>query len=394
MAVFRYIALQANGKKTAGYLNADSLEVANELLRKKNLFVTKITSAQRSVPKQKGKNHLLAFTRDLSSLLQSGLPLYECLVAIEERLKNSPIQPVVVDLCDQIKAGRPFSKAIKKYPELFDDIYVALVSSGEETGTLDESFQQLTLFLMQQQMVKKKILSAITYPAFLLSFCLIVLGLLFFFLIPSLEELLLDRPLNGITITTIAISKFLRNNISLLTILFFSFVFSLFVGFKIKSFRYQMQMIFLRLPYIQGIYRLFVLVRFSQLASSLLKGGIPTLQMIRLSKDVMHEEFAIEVLKRIERTLLEGKPLSEATESESFFPILFKRMVAVGEESGSLSKMMENVYRIYEEELSAKIARLTTFLPPIMLLFVGLVVGIVLVAVLLPLTDMSSMMQF
>ena len=168
MALYQYTALSKNGRRKIGMINADSIELAKERLRKEEVLVTKLSSyTKRGEDLTISSSLLIGFTRDLHVLLRAGLPLYDSLVTLEEKYRKTKLHPIFLDLCDQVKEGRHFSEALRDYTKVFDPIYLSMVKAGEESGSLEQSFAQLEKLIGKQQALRKKLSSAMIYPAFL-----------------------------------------------------------------------------------------------------------------------------------------------------------------------------------------------------------------------------------
>ena len=190
MPLFRYKAINAHGKKEIGLMSADSITLAKEKLYKQKVLVTHLVyHKKKSIEMTLPPTLILNLTRDLYVLLRASLPLYDSLLILEEKYRCSKLHTLFLTLCDQIKEGVHLSEALATYPKVFSSVYVAMVKAGEESGTIKESFQELVALLGKQQAIKKKTISAMIYPIFLGVFCLVVLTVLLFFLIPAMGEL-------------------------------------------------------------------------------------------------------------------------------------------------------------------------------------------------------------
>lgn len=217
MAHFSYRALKSDGEVISGLLQADSLESAKEILRRQELMVTKLIAVSKKTKKSPfSKTLLIAFTRDMAQLLQAGLPVYESLMTIEEKYKGSKAHGLFLDLIEGIRTGQALSFSVKKYPEIFDPVYAAMLSCAEKSGALAEAFQELHKLLVRQNRIKKQMIASLTYPLLLGCFCLIVMSVLFLFVVPSISELFEGRDLHPITKAVLAISNFLRTSGSFL----------------------------------------------------------------------------------------------------------------------------------------------------------------------------------
>ena len=394
MALYQYTALSPNGRAKMGLINAESIEVAKECLRKEQILVTQLKSYSK-----KGRDltlspaQLVGFTRDLHVLLRAGLPLYDALVTLEEKYRRTKLHPIFLNLCDQVKKGRHFSEALKEYPKVFDPIYLSMVRAGEESGSLEQSFEELEKLIGKQQVIKKKITSAMIYPAFLGAFCLAVIIFLLFFLIPSMSELFEDRALHPMTQTILSLSHFLNRHAVLILVMFSGGFLGLAFLFRHSKGKERIKKAILHLPIVKRLYVEAILARFCRVFSILLKGGVSMIQSLRLSKHVMKHPVFEEVVTDAEKKVLEGKRLSEEFQNSPYMPTLIVRMLAIAEESGRVAEMTHHLAEIYEEDVEESLNRVTAFIQPVMLLFLGVVVAIILLAVLLPLTDVSSILN-
>ncbi len=393
MGLYRYRALTVNGKKHSGMINADTIDLAKERLRQERILVTKIFECQRNREVVLSSSLLLLFTRDLSLLLHASLPLYESLQALEEKYRGSKMHPFYLEVCDRIKHGRSLSQALEAHPKSFNQVYISMVKAGEETGFLPNIFDQLSKLIAKQEKLKKQIQAAMTYPTFLASFCLIIIIALFYYLIPSLQDLFEDKQLHPMTSVVIALSNWVQLYGGYLAAGILGGIACLVVAIQQAKGKAFLKNLGLKIPILKKMMTLSVLLRFTKVFSVLLTNGVSMLQALALSRKSMNHPLFEEVVKKAEKKIIEGKQLSRELQSSPLFPKLFIRMLAVSEEAGNISEMLENIGDIYEQDLEKSLTRFTSLLQPIMLLVLGLIVGVVLLSVLLPLTDVSSFVQ-
>jgi len=390
MALFRYTFLTSTGKKT-GIIDADSYLLAKDRLLKEKILVTELVLVE-----EKQKRYTLtpalrlAFTREIAQLLKAGLPLYESLLTIEEKYQKTPAHPLFLDLCDALKTGTSLSTALSRYPHCFDEIYLALVRSGEQSGALIEVFAQLALLLHRQQALRKQIISAVTYPALLGGFCVLMVMVLFFFVVPSLKELFEGRDLHPLTACVLSISNFLTAHRS-----FFFFSLLLLPLLAVYFFKRREGKVFwhrlvMKVPFFKSVMLHSALVRFFRAASLLLLGGVPFIQALSLSRKTMNHAPLEDVVARSEIKIAEGEKLSAQFKASPLFPPLVFRMLAIGEETGNMASMMVSLAEIYDEEVGKSLGQLTSLLQPLLLLLLGGIVGLVILSILLPLTDVGS----
>ncbi len=394
MPLYRYTAYSQVGKKFEGIVEADSYELAKERLKKQQILIKSLILQTKSTKEiALSAFHLLNFSRDLAQLLKAGLPLYQCLQSIEEKYVKHKAHSLLLDLCDQLKSGSSLSVALKRYPKTFDEVYISMVEAAEATGALADVFDQLTILLNKRQALKKQLSSAMLYPAFLGCFCLIVVGLLLFYIVPSMQELFEGRALHPMTQFVLSLSDWLRGNIVYLALFLFTSVSLIISACRREKGKMFLQKIVLHLPFIKTICMQSSLIRFSRSLAILLSGGVPLLRGVQLAKNMMHFQVYSQLITRVEEHLIEGKRMSDGLIDSPLIPALMIRMIKTAEETGNLGSMLINVSEIYESEMEKNLQQLTTLLQPALLLLLGIIVGFILLAVLLPLTDVSSFMS-
>lgn len=391
MALFRYRAVTEGGKNLKGVIDADSLVVAKERLRKQQILVIDVLpigGREKQLVLQKPM--LLNFTRELALLLRAGLPLYESLVTIEEKYARHPCHSLFLDLCDRLKEGSSFSAALKRYPQSFDRIYLSMVQVAEESGNMADVIEQLFQLISRQQKLKKQLFSALAYPAFLASFCgLIVCGLLFF-VIPSMKELFDGRTLHPVTMTVLAVSNAANNHAgSIVSVFLITMLAVVFLGRTPKG-KMQLYQLSLRIPFVKTLLLHSALVRFCRALAMLLEGGVPLLEALSLARNVVKSPLLESAIEQAEKKVIQGERLSAAFQGAPLIPHLVLRMLALAEETGKMGEAFLNLTEIYEQEMEKHLGQLNTFLQPALLITLGGIVGLVVLSILLPLTDVSS----
>jgi len=394
MALYRYQALSSGGKKISGVVNAESLTAAKERLRKEQILVVDLDLFQ-----EKKKEirlpfpFLLDFTRMLGQLLRAGIPLFESLVIIEEKYHHHRFHPLLMDLCDALKTGLSLSEALSRYPGSFDPIYIAMVHAGEQTASLPTIFEELCGLLHRQQKLKKQLFAAAAYPLFLGSFCVLVFFALLLFVIPSMKNLFEGRTLHPITQFVFGASDFVTTQGSWLGVGVLMFLTLLMLALRHPVLRQNLDAIVLKIPFVGEFLREAATIRFCRTSSLLLSGGLPILQTLQLSRHVMKNRLLEEVIVRAEQKVSEGKPLSEELRSSPLIPSIVPQMLAIAEETGKTAFMLQNIANICEENLEKRLQQFTAFLQPALLLLLGLIVGLVLLSILIPMTDVGSALQ-
>jgi general secretion pathway protein F/type IV pilus assembly protein PilC len=391
MPLYQYQYVDAQGKRRSGVIEAQGDKEAKSKLREQGVLVTQLQPKSKMSRKQhlKGDN-LLAFTVQLSQLLNAGVPLYESLTAVEEQSRGEPYHRIILSLCDQIRTGMSLSAAMGAYPESFDRLYCGMVAAGEAVGVLGPVLEKLTHFLTRQMKLKKQIITAMIYPAILGGFSLLIIALLLGFVVPSLEGIFADRKLNAFTNSVLAISRLFRSYWWLyLPIGLGGAIWGI---WKIRSQagRLWLERNLLKVPLIKTLVVQTAVARFCRTMGTLLQGGLSMMDSLRISRGVMRNVVLEKEIQLAEGKIIEGHSLSQELGRSAYIPNLVSRMLAVGEESGTTVNMLNRIADMYEQEIEKTLDRVMALAQPIILIVMGLVIGTVLLAIMLPLTDVSS----
>lgn len=391
MALFQYQYADAKGKKRSGAIEALDEREAKQKLREQGILILKIEGRSKVGKKQNLKgDDLLAFTVQLSQLIGAGVPLYEGLTALEEQARGEHYHRVLLSLCEQIKAGSSLSAAMRAYPESFDSLYAGMVEAGEAVGALGPVLEKLGFFLQRQSRLKKQIATAMIYPAILGGFSFLIIGVLLGFVVPSLEGIFADRKLNGFTSAVLSFSYFFRTYWWIYLPILVGGITWLIWQIRSPKGRIWMERFFLRLPVLKTLIIQTAVARFSRTMGTLLQGGLNMIDALRISRGVMKNAVLEKEIQIAEGRIIEGRSLSSEIGKSSYFPHLVSKMLAVGEESGSSIQMLNRIADMYEQEIEKTLDRLMALAQPLILIVMGVVIGTVLLAILLPLTDVSS----
>lgn len=392
MPLFQYQALDLSGKKQNGFIEAHNEKEAKGILREQGMMVrqlavkTRVSSAQN----MKGET-LLTFTVQLSQLIGAGVPLYESLVTLEEQYRNESYHRILLSLCDQIKAGKSLSDAMGNFPESFDKLYRAMIMAGEAVGALNTVLERLSHLLTRQNKLKKQLATAMIYPAVLGSFSFLIIILLLGFVVPSIEGIFQGRSLNGFTNFVLAVSHFARDYWWLYVPLIAGSITYAVYQLRSPKGKLWLQRTLIKVPVLRNLVIQTAVARFCRTMGTLQQGGLPIIDSLRNSREVMHNIVLEEEVEQAEIKIIEGSSLSAELGRSKYIPTIVPRMLAVGEESGSVIVMLNKLADMYEDELEKTLDRLVALAQPIILIFMGSVIGMILMAILLPLTDISSL---
>lgn len=392
MPVYSYQALDPAGKKRNGIIEAHNEREAKALLREQSILVTNLTIKTQVARKENLRGEqLLTFTMQLSQLIGARVPLYESLVTLEEQYRGEPFHRVILSLCERIKAGGTLSDAMSSFPDSFDKLYRSMIASGESVGALDIVLERLCHLLNKQMKLRSQISTAMIYPAILAAFSLLIIGVLLGFVVPSIEGIFADRPLNGFTTFVLGVSRFAREWWWLYIPIIGGLITYAVMKLRSPVGKLWLERTLLRIPYIKTLVVEAAVARFCRTMGTLQEGGLPIIDSMRNAREVMGNVVLEEEVKQAEARIVEGSSLSAELIKSKYIPTIVPRMLSVGEESGNLVVMLNKLADMYEDELEKTLNRVMALAQPVILILMGTVIGTILMAILLPLTDVSSL---
>ena len=391
MPVYSYQALDGEGQKKSGSVEADTKELAKKLLQAQGLMIVSIDTKKTESSKNQLKgDSLVAFTLQLAQMINAGMPLYDSLLILEEQYREESYHPIIMRLCESIKGGKSLSDAMKEFPESFNSLYCAMVAAGEAIGKLGSVLKELSLFLSKQMKLKKQITTALIYPMILMSFSFVLIAALIGFVVPSIEAIFSGRELNGFTQFVLSLSGFLR--------VYWWIYFPIIGGgigygvYYLKSSpgRIALQKVSLKIPFIKQLATQTAIARFCRTMSTLQQGGLTIVDSLQIARKTMRNVVLEREVEIAEEKIIEGSSLSIELGQSKWFPPMVSRMIAIGEDTGNTTEMFANIADMYEEELEKSLDRVMAMVQPIILITLGTVIGFILMAILLPLTDVSA----
>ncbi len=391
MPIFQYRGYRTDGSEVAGTIEANSQKDAVLRIKESGLYPKDVTEAvykgRGGLFRRPDVSLLPSITRQLSTLLSSGVTLMEALSSISEENKGF-WKNMLVNIKERVASGASFSKALEDYEKIFPEFYVNMVAAGEAAGNLDKVLSRLSDFLEAQANLKSKVKASMIYPVIMICIGFIVLSFLFTFVIPKITRIFKDTEsaLPFITVVLINISDIFQNYWWLLIGILSGSVFG-FRRLKEKN-RLFIDRLILHLPgnVLQSLY----FGRFARTLGSLLEGGLPVLRALELAaKSIGNKMLEIKVIDAGKR-VAEGARLSASLEG---FPPVLLQLITTGERSGKLVEILKNAADSYEEEFSRRVQKSLSLLEPAMILFMGLVVGLIVFAVLLPIFQLNQLIK-
>ncbi len=399
---FQYKARSPEGESQAGIVDAASLDLAVGSLQKRNLLILSIEPVERAGGKRLfgwsfefGRvpiKDIVVLTRQLSTLFEAKVPVVEAFKILIGETENRTLKRHVSELLDDIQGGLPMSQAMARHPEIFSRFYVAMMRSGEESGKLEDIFKFLADYLERAYELGRKARNALIYPAFVLSAFLIVMTLMLVFVIPALSAILVEsgQDIPFYTRIIIAFSNFLRN---------FGLVFLLLIAVagvvlaryaRTGSGRVYFSRALLSLPIFGGLYKKIYLARIADNLHTLLSGGITVVRALEITSEVVESEVYRRILLDSMESVKAGSMISETFSKYEDIPPLLSQMIRIGEETGKLDYILKSVAGFYRRDVDNFIDNLVSLIEPILILVLGLGVGILVAAVLIPIYNISS----
>lgn len=392
MAVFEYKSLNQEGKTIKGRIEAESLRAAKNQLKEQGLFLQEIMSAsqikktthpliQRGV---KVKN-LALFTRLLASLLKANIPLVEALSAIAKQTPDPFFSNSISDIRDQVNEGTAFHNALRSYPKIFDSAFTSLCEAGEASGKLDQILLRLADLMERRASLSGKIRMALIYPGILFSFTLLIVVGLFTYVIPKVIELFEDQEnIPWMTAFTMGVSDFLLNYWA--SLLIGSVIFLLlFARWKhTPGGKRVWDRLILKIPILGRLLKASDISLFSRTLSTLLYGGVPVLQALDIVKNAVRNEHIKEAIQTARDNIKEGESITAPLNRSGQFPPVVIQMIRIGEKSGELENMLEQVGESYDNQINTEVNALTSILEPIMIIIMGGVIAFVVFSIMIP----------
>ena len=399
---FNYQARNKVGQIQTGVIEAPSKESAARLLEQADLFVTFLRGSKdvpfyaRSIKlfNKISVRDVVLFTRQLAIMFGSRVSLVEALQTISGQMKNTQFQEKILNMSEEVEGGSSFSNALSKHPEVFSSFYVNIVKSGEASGELAKSLESLAKHLEREYHLTSKIKGAMIYPAFVLAVTAAVVFLMSFFVMPNITKVILEtgQELPLITKVIITSSDFFRTWSWLFFILIIGLGIALFQYIKTENGIKVFHKTILKIPIVSSFLKMVYLSRFSENLASLVAGGIPIVESLAITGDIVGNETYKAIVLEAKAGVQKGESISSVLRQHaSEFPPVFTEMIRAGERSGALDKTLLSISVFYQKEVDRTVDTFLSVLEPVMIVFIGGFVGGIMAAVLLPLYQISSL---
>ena len=402
MPLFDYKGLSRDGKTVKGTLDSENLRAARTKLKKDGIFVVDIKDKKKAAGIKKSAirttgtvpvKDLSLMTRQLATLIKANIPLVDALTAIAEQVENPILSEAISDCKNMVNEGQSLHKALSKYPNVFDTIFISMAEAGEMSGTLDIILLRLAEFTEAQAELRQRVVSAMTYPIIMLCVITLVMFGLFTKVLPEILAIFDSMPDMTLPIMTqyiAAISKVFVESwywiagFIIITVL-------VFLNWKnSKEGRKSWDAIILKIPVVGEITRMVAISRFTRTLATLLAGGVPMLNAMDIVRNVVDNHVLALAIDEAKSNISEGESIAGPLKKSGQFPPIVVHMVNIGEKTGDLENMLSLVADAYDFQVKSKVDGLTTLLNPIMTLLIGIVIFVIVISIIVPMFDMTS----
>ena len=399
MAVFVYQGRSANGMQN-GEIEAPDRSAAVGELRRRAILVTKI--AEKTAPKITFKfggkvndKEMAIFTRQFSTMIDAGLPLVQCLNILAEQSESKTLRSVTGQVARNVEAGSTLADALRRHPRTFDDLFNNLVEVGEAGGILDVVLQRLSAYIEKAAALKRKVKAAMVYPSAIIGVAIMVVIFMLTFVIPTFAQMFkdlgADLPLP--TKVVLWLSTFVRSYILLIIAGMVGCVLALRSYYRTEGGRATIDALMLKLPIFGTLIRKVAVARFTRTLGTLVQSGVPILDGLRITARTAGNKVVEKAVLQCRAAVTEGKTLAEPLRVSGVFPPMVTQMISVGEQTGALDAMLSKIADFYDDEVDTAVSTLTSLLEPIMIVFLGVVVGGLVVAMYLPIFKLVTLVK-
>lgn len=399
MAEFTWEARARSGEVRKGVMEADSEDAVNTKLRQQQLNPVKVKKKSSLGSFQFGggvdTKDLVTFTRLFATMIDAGLPLIQCLDILSNQQSNKNFAVVLKDIKSNVEQGATFSEALKRHPRVFDELFTNLVHAGEVGGILDSIMSRLSVYLEKRQKLVRQVRGAMVYPSVVIVIAIVVMAVLLTFVIPAFESMFAEfgggsENLPWLTRLLISISKGFVSMLPLIVLVGVGSVVGVTYVNRQPAGKRFFHKTFLQLPVMGPVLRKIAVSRFTRTLGTLLQSGVPILDALEICARTSGNVVIESGIMMVRQSISEGKNMAEPLAATGVFPDMVVQMIAVGEQTGALDQMLNKIADFYEEETDVAVAALTSALEPVLMVGVGGMVGVVLIAMYLPIFSLAG----
>jgi type IV pilus assembly protein PilC len=404
MAVFEYVVKDQSGQRLTGKQEAASMDAVVSSLREQQHIIISVRETkggkkgepQKGQPRGRGakvkQDHLVVFARQFATMVSAGVPLAQSLKILAEQTESPSLRAVVDLVHRDVEGGLSLSEALSKHPRVFSALFVNMTRAGESSGKLEEILDRLAGYIEKSAALQKKVKSALIYPAVVSSMAVLITVGMLTWVIPKFADIFtsLDAPLPAPTQWLISVSNFMRLNIIYIFFGTMAFGFFLMKFLKTKTGRRWFDGFKLRMPVFGPLFLKVAVSRFTRTLSTLVKSGVSILNALEIVAKTAGNVRIEAVVDDVRKSIKEGESISGPMAKGKLFPPMVVRMIAIGEETGELDKMLEKISDFYDMEVDNAVSGLTSIIEPLVIAFLGIVIGGIVIAMFLPILTLTS----
>ncbi len=399
MSVFAYSGRTRTGQAIKGEMEAPNREAVVAQLRRQQVLATSVKSKAKDIeikiPGFGGKvseRDLAIVTRQLATMIDAGLPLVQCLNILAQQQENKTFKKTLGDIQADVEAGSTFSAALRNHPKVFSTLYTNMVEAGEAGGILDTILNRLAVYIEKSLTLKKKIKSAMFYPMTIVSVALVVVIFLLLYVIPTFQGLFANfgATLPLPTVIVLELSNFVRQYLLYMIGGGVGLIMGIRAYYRTKGGRKRIDGLMLQFPIVGPLIRKVAVAKFTRTLGTLVSSGVAILEGLDITARTAGNKVVEEAVQKARSAIAQGKTIAEPLQESKVFPPMVVQMIAIGEQTGALDRMLNKVADFYEEEVDIAVGTLTSLLEPMMVIFLGVVVGGVVIAMYLPIFKLIS----
>lgn len=343
-------------------------------------------------PKVTGKD-VVVFTRQLATMIDAGLPLVQCLEILSKQQENSTFKKTLAAIQADVEAGTTFADSMRRHPKVFDNLYSNMIEAGETGGILDTILTRLAIFMEKAMALKKKVKGAMTYPTICLAISILILVVILVFVIPVFEEMFAQMNNATLPLPTqivVGMSNAFKNNLLWIILPIIAVIYLFRKVYNTEKGRLRVDQTLLHLPIVGMLIRKVAVAKFTRTLSTMLQSGVPILEALQVVARTAGNKVIERAVFRVADSIAEGRPIAEPLEESGVFPNMVVQMINVGESVGALDTMLEKIADFYDEEVDQAVSNLTAMIEPFMMVFLGGLIGALVVSMYLPIFEMAG----
>ncbi len=397
--IFEWKGKNPKGRKVKGEIEAETSDQVKQNLQRRKITVTSVRKKPKDLfeniqflqPKVK-ENDVIIFARQFSTMIDAGLPLLQCLEILHSQQENSTFKKNLKKIKESVESGETFADALKKFPKVFNELFINMVAAGEAGGILDIILNRLSNYMEKMAKLKRQIKGAMTYPVITLIVAVVVVAIILVFVIPVFSEMFssFGSTLPTPTLIVVAMSNFVIHNIGYIIGGIFAIIFIIRRIYANQKGRIFMDEMFLRLPVIGLLIRKVAVAKFTRTASTMLSSGVSILEVLDIVAKTAGNKIVEFAIQDVRSGISEGRSMADPLLESGVFPSMVCSMISVGESTGALDTMMSKIADFYDEEVDQAVKNLTDMIEPFMLVFLGIVVGGLVISMYLPIFKMAG----